>query len=242
MTLEEIARRSVGLIDLTSLGDNDTAQQIDTLCDRALQFNVAAVCVWPDFVAQCHKQLQGFSIHLATVVNFPDGGTDIHAAVQLTEQCLGDGADEIDLVMPYTAWMHGDVETARGMIQEVKKACGSNHLKVILETGSLKTGSNIQAASELAIDAGADFLKTSTGKIPVSATPGAATVMLSTIQRSGKDIGFKAAGGIRTLRQAGNYLRIADQVFGPDWVTPSRFRFGASTLLDACLPYLEPNP
>lgn len=241
MTLADIARRSVSLIDLTSLGDDDSEVQIHRLCQRALSVEVAAVCVWPEFVAQCREALMGSSINLATVVNFPDGGIDIDAAVALTRNTIDDGANEIDLVLPYTAWMAGDAETAREMIRSVKAACGPHHLKVILETGRLRTHDRIRAASQLAIDAGADFLKTSTGKIAVSATPSAAGIMLETIRRSGKDIGFKAAGGIKTLRQAGNYLRLADQTFGPNWVRPDHFRFGASSLLDACLPHLAPR-
>ena len=239
MTLEEIARRTVPLIDLTSLGEGDSEARIDALCDQAICYSVAAVCVWPEFVARCASRLQNTSLHIATVVNFPDGGTDIDSAREVTLRCVAEGADEIDLVLPYRAWLQGDDSTAKRMIEQVKGVCGSARLKVILETGRLRNRENIQMASQLAIESGADFIKTSTGKIPVSATPSAAEAMLDAISASGGRVGFKASGGIRTVRQAGNYLRIADRIMGPDWVGVDRFRFGASSLLDACIPYLE---
>ena len=238
MTLEEIARRTAPLIDLTSLGEADSGEKVDALCEQAIRHNVAAVCVWPEFVSRCVARLDGIPRHIATVVNFPDGGTDIDSALDLTRRCVARGADEIDMVMPYRAWLLGDDATAKRMIEAVKQACGAARLKVILETGRLGGRKNIRAASRLAIDAGADFIKTSTGKTPVSATPSAAEEMLIAIGESGKPVGFKASGGIRTLRQAGNYLRLADRVMGPDWAVVDRFRFGASGLLAACTPYL----
>jgi deoxyribose-phosphate aldolase len=235
----EVARRSVGLLDLTSLGDQDTDRMVGALCARALQYRVAAVCVWPRFVSQCAAALRGSGIDLATVVNFPHGGVDINLAVTETQRSTDQGANEIDLVLPYRAWLAGDTQVAEQMIREVKQACGHARLKVILETGRLKSRDNIMAASRFAIASGADFIKTSTGKIRVSATPSAARAMLEVIRDGHRSVGFKAAGGIRTLRQAGNYLRIADQLLGPEWVTPAHFRFGASSLLDACIPFIK---
>lgn len=235
----DVARRAVGLLDLTSLGDADTAPMIDGLCERARASQVAAVCVWPRFVDRCADALAGTAIDLATVVNFPHGGPNTELAVAETATSVNQGAKEIDLVMPYAAFLKGDLITAETMIRSVKAACGGARLKVIIETGRLKTRENIQAASRLAIDAGADFIKTSTGKIKVSATPSAARAMLEVIRERDPAVGFKAAGGIKTLRQAGNYLRIADELLGPEWVTADHFRFGASSLLDACIPFLQ---
>ncbi|MGI9309658.1 MAG: deoxyribose-phosphate aldolase [Gammaproteobacteria bacterium] len=235
----DVALRAVGLMDLTSLGDNDSAPMIDALCNRARAYQVAAVCVWPQFVTQCAECLAGTSINLATVVNFPGGGTDVDVVVGQTRISVEQGANEIDLVMPYNAWLNGEEGVAANMVYSVKQACDNAKLKVILETGRLRTRQNIIAASRLAIQAGADFIKTSTGKIPVSATPSAASAMLEVISDGHRSVGFKAAGGIRTLRQAGNYLRIADTLLGPGWVTPDHFRFGASSLLDACIPFVQ---
>lgn len=235
----EVAKRVVGLLDLTSLGDQDTDRTVGALCARALQYQVAAVCVWPRFVSQCAAALQGSRIDLATVVNFPHGGEDIKLAVRDTRSSIDQGANEIDLVMPYRAWLAGDTQVVERMIREVKQACGHARLKVILEAGRLKSRDSIMAASRLAIESGADFIKTSTGKIRISATPTAARAMLEVIGDGHRSVGFKAAGGIRTLRQAGNYLRIADQLLGSEWVSPDHFRFGASSLLDACIPFIK---
>lgn len=235
----EVARRAVGLLDLTSLGGQDTDRAVGALCERALQYQVAAVCVWPRFVSQCAAALQGSGVDLATVVNFPHGGEDINLAVSETRSSIDRGANEIDLVMPYRAWLTGNSQVAERMIREVKQACGHARLKVILETGRLKSRENIMAASRLGIESGADFIKTSTGKIRISATPSGARAMLEVIRNGHRSVGFKAAGGIRTLRQAGNYLCIADQLLGSEWVTPDHFRFGASSLLDACIPFIK---
>ena len=236
MQSTEIARRCIGLLDLTSLGDDDDDWVIDGLCTRALNARVAAVCVWPRFVARCREQVAANGIHVATVVNFPHGGSDVETVAEDTVDAIEAGADEIDMVMAYGAWLQGDRQLARDMIDGVKRICGNEvKLKVILETGRLRTVERIAAASRDAIAAGADFLKTSTGKIRVSATPRAAEVMLRTIRESERPVGFKAAGGIRSVRQAANYLKLADRLMGPDWVQPGTFRFGASGLLDACL-------
>lgn len=236
MQTTEIANRCIRLLDLTSLGDDDDDWVIDGLCGRALNFRVAAVCVWPWFVDRCREQVAARGIRVATVVNFPHGGSDVETVAEETVDAIEAGADEIDMVMAYGAWLQGDRQLARDMIDGVKRICGDEvKLKVILETGRLRTRERIAAASRDAIEAGADFLKTSTGKIRVSATPGAAEVMLRTIRESERPVGFKAAGGIRSLRQAANYLRLADQIMWSDWAQPETFRFGASGLLDACL-------
>ncbi|MBV8564789.1 MAG: deoxyribose-phosphate aldolase [Methylobacteriaceae bacterium] len=233
-----IARRAIPLLDLTDLSDDCRPSAVEALCKRAVtpRGPVAAVCVWPRFAAQATVLLRGSGVRVATVINFPHGGEDVERAVEDAHEAVADGADEIDLVMPYAAFLRGETEVAREMIVAVATDLAkAARLKVILETGALKEAEAIAAASRLAIEAGADFLKTSTGKIAISATPAAAEVMLGAIKASSKDIGFKAAGGIRTVADAGLYLGLADRLMGKDWARPETFRFGASGLLDALL-------
>lgn len=237
-----IARRALGLLDLTQLGESDRAADADALCRRAVtpHGQVAAVCVWPRFVAQCRTALADTGIRVAAVANFPAGALDAAGAESETRRIVDSGADEVDLVMPYAAWIAGRHEAAADLIARCKVACGAGaRLKVILETGVLGTPGAIREASLDAIRAGADFIKTSTGKTDVSATPEAAGVMLKAIRDSGGRVGFKASGGIRDVRQAADYLALADEIMGPDWAGPGRFRFGASGLLDALLAVIE---
>ncbi len=232
---KEVARRVISLLDLTSLNDDDDNTTIDNLCQRALQARVAAVCVWPRFVKFSCQQLNGSDVKVATVINFPDGGIDIGSTREEACHAIAKGADEIDLVMPYKAWLQGDYSIGQKMISEVKTVCGEAILlKVILETGRLGTQDRIAEASRDAITAGADFLKTSTGKTSISATPDAAEAILNTIRDTGRSIGFKPSGGIRTVQQAASYLYLAEHIMGTSWVQPSTFRFGASGLLDDC--------
>lgn len=235
LTDKETARRTIPLLDLTSLGDEDGNAGIDSLCRRAELAGVSAVCVWPRFVRRCRNQLNGSGISVATVVNFPHGGDDARQTAKETRIAIESGANEIDLVMPYLSWLSGNRASGRKMISQTKAICGENVLlKVILETGKLGPRTLIQAACQDAILAGADFLKTSTGKIRVSATPTAARIMLETIRTAQRPVGLKVAGGVRTVRQAANYLRLADKIMGSEWVGPHTFRFGSSRLLDAC--------
>lgn len=229
-----IAWRALPLVDLTDLSDSCTPDAIDGLCEDAQTRHgpVAAVCIWPRFVAQARKCLAGTGIRVATVVNFPDGDADTASIIAETKAALEAGADEIDLVIAYRALMAGDEALVSSQISTVKALINSRvHLKTILETGELKDPALIEKASRLAIAAGADFLKTSTGKVPVNATPEAAEIMLTAIRDSGRPVGFKAAGGIRTVEEAGAYLALADRLMGSDWVNPETFRFGASSLL-----------
>lgn len=238
----ELAKRAIGLVDLTDLSDAPTPDGIDALCAAAQtpQGPVAAVCVWPEFVAQARGRLAGSGVKVATVVNFPDGGEDTEAVVAETKACLADGADEIDLVIPYRAAMEGRSEAAGAMVGAIKAVIANGaHLKVILETGELKSPELIRTVSEIALAAGADFLKTSTGKVPVNATPEAAEILITAIRDSGRDAGFKAAGGIKTVDDAAAYLAIADRIMGTEWATAKTFRFGASSLLGALLDAAE---
>jgi deoxyribose-phosphate aldolase len=239
---QSVAARALRLLDLTDLSDNCRAVAIDALCRRAItpHGTVAAVCIWPRFVTQAARILLGTNVRIATVINFPDGSDDIDRAVDDCRETLRDGADEIDLVMPYRDFLAGRIGVAADLIRAVADEMPSGRiLKVILETGALKTPDKIAEASALAIAAGANFLKTSTGKIAVSATLEAAKIMLDVLKSHGRAVGFKAAGGIRHVADAQAYLDLADQIMGNDWANSHTFRFGASSLLEALLACLE---
>jgi deoxyribose-phosphate aldolase len=228
-----VAARALSCLDLTDLSELTSDQETDELCRKARAGAVAAVCVWPQMVSRARAQLEGSGIALATVINFPAGGDDVELAVNDTEEALSDGATEIDLVLPYRAFLEGRHETARAMVTALRDIVdGGRRLKVILETGELGGAATIAAASRLAIEAGADFLKTSTGKSPVSATPDAVETMLGAIKQSGRAVGLKVSGGIRTLNEARLYLETADRIMGPGWAKPTTFRIGASGLYD----------
>ena len=236
------ALRALAALDLTDLTDNCTPEAVSRLIARARTRHgeVAAICVWPRFVARASAALHGSGVRIASVINFPFGEESIDRAVIGTIEALRDGASEIDLVVPYKALARGDEKIVFDMILAVRRAIpfGSS-LKTILETGELNNAALIQRAAELAIEAGANFLKTSTGKTPVSATPEAARILLETIKASGARVGFKASGGIRTLADAELYLALADEILGAGWAAPETFRFGASGLLDALLAVLD---
>lgn len=239
----QTARRALGLIDLTDLNATSSDTAVAALCAKAATpfGKVAAICIWPRFVRGAKPLLAGSGIRIATVVNFPDGDEDCAPVVMETEKAIKDGADEIDLVFPYRAFKKGQHELAGEQIAIIASVCrGRALLKVILETGELRDQKLVKSASELAIAEGADFIKTSTGKVQVNATLASAETMLTAIKASGRrDVGFKPAGGIRTVEDAGAYLALADQIMGPDWTSPATFRFGASGLLDDCLAALS---
>lgn len=229
------------LIDLTSLGESDTDSQIAALCQKAMTpQHVAAVCVYPKFIPQVATLLRGQAVKIATVVNFPAGLDPIDKVQQDIRQSLQAGAHEIDVVFPYQRYLAGDKMGAQDFIRQCRSACGDDVvLKVILETGAIPSLEVISNISSDVILAGADFLKTSTGKIAIGATPEAAAVMLLAIkglQPSVKrKLGFKASGGVRTLEQAAIYIELAQQIMGAEWVSPQTFRLGASQLLDVAL-------
>ena len=232
------ARRALACLDLTDLSDACSFEAAVALVARARTPHgaVAAVCLWPQFVSMARERLRDSGVRVATVINFPAGGEDVERVVEDTREALRDGADEIDLVIPWRALRRGDDKTVAGMIAAARDNIpSSRRLKCILETGELGAPDLIARASDIAIREGADFLKTSTGKTAVSATPAAARVMLERIKASGKPVGFKASGGVRTLADASTYLALADEIMGADWARPETFRFGASGLLDALL-------
>ena len=230
------ARTALACLDLTSLGNADTEADIAALCQRAQSpFGpVAAVCVWPRLAAFARAHLPA-SIAVAAVANFPHGDTDIDAAVRDTLQIVQAGAQEVDVVLPYRSLMAGDDRAVTDLLTAVRNACPGLLLKVILETGELKTPALIERACQLSLDAGADFLKTSTGKTPVSATLEAARILLGAIAASPTArtrVGFKASGGIRTVADAAAYLALTQELLGAQAMAPQRFRIGASSLLN----------
>ncbi|GGX92300.1 deoxyribose-phosphate aldolase [Litchfieldella qijiaojingensis] len=235
--LQSTARQALALMDLTSLNDDDNDERITALCRQAKTpaGSPAAICIYPRFIATTRHELESLgldgTVKIATVTNFPHGGDDVDQAVRQTREAVALGADEVDVVFPYRALMAGNVAVGQALVEACKAACGERVLKVILETGELKDPALIRQASELAIAGGADFLKTSTGKVEVNATLEAAEIMLSAIRDSGLEVGFKAAGGVRTAADAKAYLDLAAQLMGEDWLTPAHFRFGASGLL-----------
>ncbi len=238
----EVALTAISLLDLTNLNDDCTPADIEALCARAQtpHGNAAAICIWPRFVSQAAKLLAGTGIRIATVVNFPCGDLETDEVVAETRQAIEDGADEIDMVLDYRAFMAGERVKVADQMAAVRAACADPVLlKVILETGVLEDEDVIRAACGLAISAGADFLKTSTGKVEVNATPEAARILLGAIRQSGRPIGFKAAGGIRTTQDAALYLRLADEIMGEGWLGPRTFRFGASGVLTNLLATLD---
>ncbi|HEY8328974.1 MAG TPA: deoxyribose-phosphate aldolase [Rhodanobacter sp.] len=223
----------MSLLDLTSLGEDDTSAQIEALCRSAAAAPrlPAAVCVYPEHITTARHCLQGTGVKVATVVNFPDGGSDPARVERETRRALAAGADEIDLVLPYRALLDGDAACARTVVRSCRAACTDDvPLKLILETGVLGTPELIRAACGIGIEEGVDFLKTSTGKVPVNATPQAAAVILDAIAAAGGRCGFKAAGGIRTLADAVTYLDLAETRLGAGWSDPAHFRIGASAL------------
>jgi deoxyribose-phosphate aldolase len=226
------ARRALPLVDLTSLNDDDTEERIAALCAQARTHAgpVAAVCIYPRFVAQAAAALAGSPVRVATVANFPAGLDDPRGARAEAERALADGAHEVDVVLPYLAFAAGDRAAALEVVTQTREATAGATLKVILETGRLESEKLIREAATAVLDAGADFVKTSTGKLVPGATLEAARPMLEAIRDHGRG-GFKAAGGVRTAEDAAAYLALADEIVGPGWTSPETFRFGASGLL-----------
>lgn len=235
--LQAHARTALACLDLTSLNDGDTEADIVALCRRASGLDrphgpTAAVCVWPRFVAQARALLPA-NIAVAAVANFPHGGTDIAQAVADTVQIVQAGGNEVDVVIPYRH-LDSNPQAAAALLAAVRAACPQSRLKVILETGELKEAVLIQRACALALDAGADFLKTSTGKVTENATPASAALVLAAIAAhpvAAGRVGFKPAGGVRTVADAALYIALTAQHLGPAAVCPQRFRIGASGLL-----------
>ncbi|MGO2132353.1 MAG: deoxyribose-phosphate aldolase [Halomonas sp.] len=245
---QQSARLALACIDLTSLNDDDTDSDIETLCRQAKTplGSTAAVCVLPAFVVTAQRALNTESgpnantVKVATVTNFPYGNDDPMAAARETRSAVAAGANEVDVVFPYHALLAGDEAIGLELVEMCRAAAVDATLKIILETGELADPALIRRAADIAIQGGADFIKTSTGKTAVGATLDAAEIMLEAIQVSGREnLGIKVAGGITTHQQAHEYLTLAADIMGPAWVTPAHFRFGASGLLDNLLDTLQ---
>ena len=235
----------LSVIDLTTLEGSDNAARVQQLCEKAMAFHddangipsTAAVCVYPPFAAQAKSILKDTDIHVACVAGaFPAGQSPIEIKIAEVAYAVAQGADEIDMVISRGKFLEGDYQTVYDEIAAIKAACGHAHLKVILETGELGSADNIYKASQIAIAAGADFIKTSTGKIKVNATPESFLVMLDAIkdhyEATGKMVGMKPAGGIADAPTAISFLKILENVLGEKWLSNRYFRIGASRLAD----------
>jgi len=231
--LQAAARTALACLDLTSLNDGDTPADIAALCQRAQTVHgpVAAVCVWPRFVAQARAALPA-AIKVAAVADFPDGALDVPRALADVAAIAQAGGDEVDVVLPWRALLAGETTEVAEFLAEVRHASRPLTLKVIIESGELATAERIAQATRLALAAGADFVKTSTGKTATGATPEAATVMLKEIAASGLSAaGFKASGGVRSVADAAGYIALTEATLGAGALNPQRLRFGASGLL-----------
>jgi len=245
----QLLQLALSMVDLTTLEGSDTPDKIRALCRKAQVPlaekpnlpSCAAVCVYPALIPYAQKALGPNSpVRIAAVATaFPSGQLSLSLKLKEVSEAVELGAHEIDMVINRGAFLAGDEQTVFSEIVQTRKACGSAHLKVILETGELGTLDNVAAASRLAIAAGADFIKTSTGKIQPAATMQVTLVMLEAIRahylETGQKIGMKPAGGIRTAKQALHYLVLVAETLGADWLTPSLFRFGASALVNDLL-------
>jgi len=233
---------AIRTIDLTTLEGADTPGKVRAVCARAIHPDpddptvppVAAVCVYGALVAVAASALEDSGVHVASVAGaFPSGQSHIDERLEEIRRAVADGADEIDIVMNRGALLAGRLDVVHDEIVASKAACGDAHLKTILETGELGSYETVRLASMVAMAAGSDVIKTSTGKLPVSATPAVALCMSEAIRDfAGRIVGLKLAGGIRTTKQALGYLAIVAETLGTDWLTPNRFRLGASTLLN----------
>lgn len=240
---------AIRCIDLTTLEGKDSPGKVSSMCAKAVHPGlgapaVAAVCVYPNMVKTAKAAVAGSSVLVASVATaFPSGLSSLDIKLRDTEQALIDGADEIDMVIDRGAFLAGDEQKVFDEVMAVKKLCGEIHVKAILEAGELGSYDAIRRASDLCLEAGADTIKTSTGKIGINATLPISLVMTQAIhsfyKRTGVKRGFKAAGGIRTSKQAIAYLVLIDEVLGADWLDPDLFRIGASSLLDDLLLQLE---
>ncbi len=241
--LGKVYRELLGMIDLTTLEGTDTRRRVEELCNQAASFatlpdslpNVAAVCVYPPFVAQARKQLAGTDIRVASVAGaFPSGQSPLFVKMAEVRYAVDEGAEEIDMVISRGKFLEGEYNEVFDEIAAIREACKNAHLKVILETGELKTATNIRRASEIALEAGCHFLKTSTGKIKPAATPEAMLVMLEAIRdyhkKTGLMTGIKPAGGIADPDTAMSYYRLTREVLGSKRVNKKWFRIGASRL------------
>jgi deoxyribose-phosphate aldolase len=245
---EQGIRLAISMLDLTTLEGKDSEGKVRQMCQKAMHPmpgdpsipSVAAVCVYPNFVAVAKEALAGSGVKVASVATgFPAGLVPLPVKIDETRRAVALGADEVDMVIDRGMFLSGEYDRVSEEIVAVKEACGDAHLKVILETGELETYDNVRKASHLAMAAGADFIKTSTGKVVPAATPGVVLVMLEAIRdhylETGRRIGMKPAGGVKTSKQALHLLVLVKETLGDAWLTPDLFRIGASTLANDLL-------
>jgi len=238
----------LSMIDLTTLEGKDSPGKVKQLCYKAAHLHdqfpnlpsVAAICVYPTMVSIAKKALENTNINVASVATaFPSGMTSLEYKLNEVKMVVADGADEVDMVISRGKFLRGEYTYVADEISAVKEACGKAHLKVILETGELVTLDNVRLASDIAMKAGADFIKTSTGKVSPAATPPVVLVMLEAIRdyykKTGKKIGMKPAGGISKAKLAIQYLVMIKETLGQDWLHADLFRFGASSLANDVL-------
>jgi deoxyribose-phosphate aldolase len=239
---------ALSMIDHTTLEGKDSRGKVEQLCAKAKMPyapmpelpSVAAVCVYPNMIAYAKKALEGSTVNVASVATaFPSGMSKMSIKLEETRYAVEEGADEIDMVISRGEFLKGNFSYVFDEIAAVKEACGDAHLKVILETGELETLENVRKASDIAMHAGADFIKTSTGKVSPAATQPVTLVMLEAIRdfhnKTGRMIGMKPAGGIRKAKEALQYLVLVKETLGAGWLTPGLFRFGASSLTNDIL-------
>lgn len=239
---------ALSMVDLTTLEGMDTEGKVIQMCQKAKRPHVsqpdlpavAAVCVYPNMVSVAKQELKGSGVNVASVATaFPSGMATRKIKIEETKQVVQDGADEVDMVISRGRFLKGEYSFVFDEIAAVKEACGGAHLKVILETGELQTYENVRKASDIAMHAGADFIKTSTGKISPAATQPVTLVMLEAIRdhfyKTDRMVGMKPAGGIRKAKQAIQYLVLVKETLGAAWLTPDYFRFGASSLTNDLL-------
>jgi deoxyribose-phosphate aldolase len=244
-------KMAIAMMDLTTLEGKDTPGKVVAMCRKALRPHeridtpsCAAVCVYPNLVPVAKRALAGSSVKVASVATaFPSGQSPLSVKLDEVRRAVELGADEIDMVIDRGAFLRGSYAQVYDEIAQTKEACGRAHLKVILETGELPTYDHVRLASQIAIEAGGDFIKTSTGKVQPAATLPVTLLMLEVIRdhqdATGAKIGMKPAGGVRSAKQALQYLCVVNETLGDDWLSPDLFRFGASALLNDVLMQLE---
>lgn len=229
-----MAQKLISCLDLTSLNKNDNETSITKLCQKAQTAygKVAAVCVYTKFIPQVQTLLEGSGIKIATVVNFPEGGTDLKTLTEEIKKAVAFNADEIDAVLPYPEFINGNTEICRRFMDTVCKESNGRTIKIILESGAFPHISMLKDACRLCLEYNINFLKTSTGKTEISATVDAANAILEVIRETPRNVGFKASGGIKTFEQARRYFVLSQSILDENWPTPQHFRIGASSLFD----------
>ena len=234
------AKILISLLDLTSLNDSDNNDNIAEFCQKCMTpfGNTAAVCVYPQFIPVVAPRIDN-NIKVATVINFPQGENNLEILNREISSAVKLGADELDVVMPYHDLLEGKVQECMEYLTTARQLAAKKTLKIIIESGELQQINKIKQAAQMCIEAKADFIKTSTGKTPHSATPEAANAILEVIKASKADVGFKASGGIRTFIDAKNYLVLAQSIMGTSWVNQKHLRIGASSLLADLLKTIE---